>query len=101
MAGAVVDMNSVLGRLDPVVVVLHLRGNLGDLSTRVGKRLLVVDLQQRPPIASRQAVVRRRRVHDAARRVMLLNRAARVRADMDGEHVGDAQAPNRFRAATP
>ena len=44
MAGAVVDVNSVLGRLYPVVVVLHLRGNLSNLSTRVGKWLLVVDL---------------------------------------------------------
>ena len=45
MAGAVIDVNSVLGRLYPIVVVLHLRRNLSDLSTRVGKWLLVVDLQ--------------------------------------------------------
>ena len=45
MAGAAVNVNSVLGRLYPIVVVLHLGGNLSDLSTRLGKWLLVVDLQ--------------------------------------------------------
>ena len=45
MAGAVVDVNSVLGRLNAVVVVFHLRSNFCDLSTRVRKWRLVVDLQ--------------------------------------------------------
>src|SRR6185437_17176274 len=34
MAGAIVDVNSVLGRLDPVIVVLHLRRTLSDFSAR-------------------------------------------------------------------
>src|SRR5271170_2286173 len=39
MAGAVIDVNSVLSRLYPVVVVLHLRRSLSNLATRVGKWL--------------------------------------------------------------
>ena len=56
-----------------------------------GVRPLVVDLQQRVGIALGQRVIGPRREHHAPRRVVLLHRAARVRTDLHGQEIANAQ----------
>src|ERR1043165_1589588 len=52
---AAIDVDPVLGSLDAEIGIGDLCGDLGDLLRRVGKRFLVVHLQQRVAVVLRQA----------------------------------------------
>ena len=71
--------------------VADLAGQFLDLGRRVGERPPFVEAQHRLRIADREAVLLAREVHDQPRGIHLLDRAARVRAHLDDEHVADRE----------
>ena len=89
VAVAVVDVDSVLGDLDAVVLVAY--DARCDLLGRVRIGPQVVQRQKPSAVALGQALVLARAIHQAARSVMLLDRAPRVRRNLHDEHVVDLQ----------
>ena len=91
MAVAVVNMQPGGRHLDPEVRIAHLRCNGLDLCGRVGKRMFGVHRHQCIVQSLGQCPLARRCMHDAARPIGLAHRAARVRADLGGQHRRDVQ----------
>src|SRR5262249_17574713 len=88
---ACINVNSILGRLDPEIPILDLGGQIGDLLCTVGKWLAIMQLQQRAAITLRQAIVLARSKHNTTRRIVLLECAARMRAYLHHENVTDSE----------
>src|SRR5262245_59275093 len=86
-----VNVNSVFGRLDPEVSVLNLGGQFGDLLWAIGKRPAVVKLEQCTAVTLGQTIVFAGGEHNATRGIVLLKRAACVRAYLHDEHVPDGE----------
>ena len=80
-------MDAVLGGFDAKIGILDRRGKFRDLARRIGKRLALVQSEQRAAVTLGNARVLACREHHAARGVMLLDRAARMRADLHDEQV--------------
>ena len=91
VAVAVVDMDAVLGDLDAEILVAHLARHRCDLLGRLRKRPARMQREQRRGVALRQIRARRGGEHDAAREIVLLDGAARMRAHLHHQHVADVQ----------
>src|SRR5262249_20637745 len=94
MSVTVINVNSVVRRLDAKIDVFDLRSHLGNLLQGGRERRPIVKLHQRASVILRKAAIFAGGKHYSPTGVMLLDRAARVGADLDDENIANAQ----FRA---
>src|SRR5262245_66679266 len=95
MSVAVIRVNSVIGRLDAEIGVFYLRSHLGDLLQSAREGRPIVQLHQRAPVVLRKTAVFAGGKHQSPPGVMLLDRAARVRADLDDENIANRSEERR------
>src|SRR5215470_9206166 len=81
MSATVVNVNSVVRRLDAEIGVFDPRSHLGNLLRGARKRRPVVKLQQRAAVVLRKTAIFAGGKHYSPTSVVLLDRAARVGAD--------------------
>src|SRR5262245_21229841 len=87
----VINVNSVVRRLDAEIGVFNLRSHLGNLLRGAGKRRPIMKLQQRAAVVLRKTAIFAGGKHHPPTGVVLLDRAARVGADLDDENISNEQ----------
>ncbi len=91
MTVAVVDVDPVLGHLDPEIRVADGARGFRDLRGRDRERLAIAQAREPAIDADGQAAERLGGMHDAARAVGLADRSAAVRALLHHQHIRDAE----------
>src|SRR5437763_17206769 len=91
MAVAVVNVNSIDAGLDAKIRVFDLGGEFCDLGRSIRKWLAIVEREQRAAVVFGYVGIAPCCEHDAARRVVLLDRAPSVGADLNDQQVSDME----------